>query len=159
MREAIGTTYVLNFIIVFFALFIFIFIGTLSYTKAFKVKNKIIDIIENHDGDIEASLGLNMDVENEINSKLNEIGYRISNNQTCETDGRFSDASPINKRGTSTYRYCLYKFTTDRGNYYGVVSYIYFEIPIIGVKLEFPVYGETKVFTELTKGWMKWMLL
>lgn len=152
MKEAIGNAAIFGIVIVFVGVFIGLFATSSSYTKAFKVKNKIIDIIENHDGDIEASLGLNMDVENEINSKLNEIGYRISNNQTCETDGRFSDASPINKRGTSTYRYCLYKFTTDRGNYYGVVSYIYFEIPIIGVKLEFPVYGETKVFTELTKG-------
>jgi hypothetical protein len=36
---------------------------------------------------------------------------------------------------------------------------MYFEVPIIGTKLEFPIYGETKVFTEISKGWVKWMLL
>jgi hypothetical protein len=32
------------------------------------------------------------------------------------------------------------------------VTYLYFEVPIIGTKLEFPIYGETKVFTEISKG-------
>lgn len=150
MREAIGTSYIVNFIVVFFALFILIFVGTLSYTKAFKVKNKIIDIIENHDGEIGTTI-LKRNVEDEINSKLSEIGYRISSNNTCNTDGRFSDGTILTKNNGSTYRYCIYKFHTSKGDYYGVVSYIYFEIPIIGAKLEFPVYGETKTFTELDK--------
>lgn len=151
MREAIGTSYIVNFIVVFFALFILIFVGTLSYTKAFKVKNKIIDIIENYDGDIEGPSGLSSTVEDKINSKLSEIGYRISNQNTCETDGRFDDADAVLTKKSSTYRYCIYKFNTSRGSYYGVVSYIYFEVPIIGSKMEFPVYGETKIFTELDK--------
>lgn len=152
MREAIGTTYVVNFIIVFFALFIFIFVGTLSYTKAFKVKNKIVDIIENRDGiGIENGNKLSSSVKDEIDSKLSEIGYGISNKNTCDTDGRFEDADAVLTQDTSSYRYCIYKFNTSKGSYYGVVSYIYFEIPIIGTKLEFPVYGETKIFTELDK--------
>ena len=45
MREAIGNSFLFYFVIIFFALFIFFFIGTLAYTKAFKVKNKIVDEI------------------------------------------------------------------------------------------------------------------
>ena len=48
MREAIGTSYVVNFIITFFILFILVFLATLSYTNAFKVKNKIVVIIEEY---------------------------------------------------------------------------------------------------------------
>jgi hypothetical protein len=157
MREAIGTSYVISFIVTFFVLFILIFIGTLSYTKAFKVKNRIVDIIESHEGNIEKISGsLDTNVENEINSKLNQIGYRISNESKCKTDGRFSTGTVLKKSSKSTYRYCIYKFTSNNdkiGDYYGVVTYIYFDIPIIGSRLQFPVYGETRTFGLMnTKG-------
>lgn len=147
MREAIGSAYIVNFIIIFIVIFMLFFVGSLSYTKAFKVKNKILNVIEMHDGEIENANGqLNGTVENEINEHLKDIGYRISSKTTCETKGRFSNAVAIGKTGASTYRYCLYKFSNKKGEYYGVVAYMYFEVPIIGAHLEFPVYGETKTF-------------
>ncbi|MBR1717868.1 MAG: hypothetical protein IJ715_01200 [Bacilli bacterium] len=147
MREAIGNSFVLNFIITFVILFILIFVGTTTYTKAFKVKNKIVDTIENYDGKIATGNRLNSSVSDEINEKLGQIGYRIDPSSECKTDGRFSNGTLLSK--TSDYRYCVYKFSTTKGNYYGVVAYIYMEIPVIGAKLEFPVYGETKIFFEL----------
>lgn len=151
MREAIGTSYVVNFIIVFFVIFITLFIGTLSYTKAFKVKNKIIDIIEDYDGDIISANALKPDVQSEIDGKLKSIGYRISNKTTCDAD-RFTEKGaieiPKSTGAASSYRYCVYQKNETNGTYYGVVAYIYFEVPIIGAKLEFPVYGETKTFMK-----------
>lgn len=41
------------------------------------------------------------------------------------------------------------KLNTGKGKYYGVVTYIYFDIPIVGSTVEIPVYGETKTFTEI----------
>lgn len=144
MREAIGNSFIFYFVIVFFALFILFFVGALSYTKAFKVKNRIIDVIENNDG------VMNSGVEEEINANLSEMGYRIDNDATCETKGRFSGYTQVQKQTNSSYRYCIYmKNVNKKGKYYAVVAYMYFEIPIIGAKLEFPVYGETKTFTEL----------
>ena len=158
MREAIGNSFLFYFVITFFALFIFFFVGSLAYTKAFKVKNKIVDEIEIFEGDI---VGGNNTIINEFQSsvdeKLGEIGYRISSDTTCDTNGRFSGSTPLNKTGTSNYRYCIYKYDANvanaeqRGVYYGVVAYMYYEIPIVGIKLEFPVYGETKVFTDLSR--------
>jgi hypothetical protein len=147
VREAIGNSFVLNFIITFIILFILVFVGMSTFTKAFKVKNKIVDTLENYDGKIESSNRLNSDVQNEINEKLGSIGYRIDKTGECKTDGRFSDGQLLSK--DSNYRYCVYKFTTSKGNYYGVAAYAYLEIPIIGAKLEFPVYGETKIFYDL----------
>ena len=148
MREAIGSSFVLNFIITFIIIFILIFVGTLTYTKAYKVKNKIVDTIEYYDGRIESSNRLNGDVQSTINEKLGQIGYRIDNNNTtCSTDGRLK-GTPISK-DNSGYRYCIYKVTTKRGAYYEVVAYAYLEIPIIGAKLQFPVYGETKTFMDI----------
>ena len=146
MREAIGSTFMLNFIIVFIIVFMFIFVGTLSYTKAFKVKNRIVDTIENYDGNIDVGNHLKNEVQTEIDNKLGDIGYRIDQSATCDTDKRF-DGTEILKN--SNYRYCIYRNTTSKGNYYSVVAYIYFEIPIIGTKVEFPVYGETRVFMDI----------
>lgn len=147
MREAIGSSFMLNFIIVFIIIFIFMFVGTLSYTKAFKVKNRIVDTIENYDGNIANGNRLKNEVQSDIDGKLGEIGYRIDQTATCETDDRFSDGVEVLK--SSNYRYCIYKMTTSKGDYYSVVAYIYFELPIIGTKMEFPVYGETRVFMDI----------
>lgn len=152
MREAIGTTYVLNFIIVFFVIFIAFFVGSMVYTKAFKVKNKIIDIIEYYDGDVvDGSNSLKSVPLTDINNKLGSIGYRIANNnQNNCNNNRFTDkGGQIVNKGNSNYRYCIYKFKENRGTYYGVVTYMYFEIPIIGAKLELPIYGETRTFIKL----------
>lgn len=153
MREAIGTTYVVNFIIVFFVIFIAFFVGSMVYTKAFKVKNKIIDIIEYYDGDVvTGNNSLKTAPKTEINSKLGSIGYRIAtgNQNNCGSN-RFTDKKGgiLVEKNNSNYRYCIYKFEESRGTYYGVVAYMYFEVPIIGAKLELPIYGETKTFVKL----------
>ena len=157
MREAIGTSYVVGFIITFFVLFIFVFLATLSYTKAFKVKNKIVDIIEQYDGNVvDTANQLKKNPQNDINKKLKQIGYRVSDKKTCKKNGRYegnafrnNSVQEISKKETSSYHYCIYQVQTSKGNYYGVVTYIYFDIPIIGATVEIPVYGETKVFTKI----------
>lgn len=155
MREAIGTSYVVNFIITFFILFILVFLATLSYTKAFKVKNKIVDIIEEYEGDVvDTSSQLKSGPQGDINSKLGQIGYRVSDKKKCKKNGRyegnaFDNVKEISKNDTSNYHYCIYQVDTGKGKYYGVVTYIYFDIPIVGSTVEIPVYGETKTFTEI----------
>ena len=149
MREAIGNSFVLNFIITFFVIFMFIFVGAIAYTKAFKVKNRIVDTIENYDGNIVNSNGLNSNVKSEIDDELGKMAYRISDKHDCN-NSRFNDRTNMKKIETqSDYRYCIYETETEKGKYYSVVAYVYFEIPIINVKLEFPIYGETRIFMNL----------
>lgn len=145
MKEAIGNAFVMGLVITFIIIFIIFFAGSTSYTKAFKVKNKIIEILEKHDDVLNGSSTdsgiLSDDVEDEINAILSEIGYRISMNQ--------NDCPPRNeKQAVSTetnYDYCIYEYRTSKGVYYGVTAYIYYQIPLIGTELKFPVYGETKI--------------
>ena len=156
MREAIGNSFVLNFIITFLFLFMLIFVATLSYTKAFKVKNRIIDTIENYDGNIANNGTLNTNFKDELDTKLSEMGYRISRKNDCNDakSNRITSNENYNNKVTtlntqSSYRYCIYESDTERGKYYTVVAYIYFEVPLIGAKLEFPIYGETRIFMNL----------
>jgi len=135
MKESIANTYILNIVIVFVIIFMFFFAGSLSYTKAFKVKNKIVDILEKYET-------YDKNAIQEIEQQLGEMGYRVSKgNKACPTrNGKTSIASTIN-----AYRYCVYEYETPKGNYYGVAAYMYFDFPIIGGTMEFPVYGETKI--------------
>ena len=48
MRESIANVFVINFIIVFTIIFIGLFATSSSYTKASKVKNMVLDIVEKY---------------------------------------------------------------------------------------------------------------
>lgn len=150
MKEAFGNTFIVNIVILFVFLFTMFFVGSITYTKAFKVKNKIINIIEKEEKIVQnetspteviANPRLTRNVESLINEELSSIGYRIDNNSNCSNRG----GTVVQKTTSSNYRYCITRHTTKKGSYYGVTAYMYFEIPIIGVKLEFPVFGETKI--------------
>lgn len=138
MRQALGNTFVLNVVIVIVIIMMALIIGSLSYTKAFKVKNLIISTIEEHEkfDDVARS---------SIESSLAEMGYRINRNgvQRCKVDATSDETALTN---SSSYRYCVVQRKTAKGVYYRVTSYMYFDFPIIGEKLEFPVYGETRMF-------------
>ncbi len=135
MKESIANAYIFNIVIVFVVIFIFFFAGSLTYSKAFKVKNRIVDIIEKYED-------YNTDAVTEISSTLGEMGYRVNtSNKGCDIrNGKESLTMTFN-----SYRYCVYEYETPKGKYYGVAAYMYFDLPIIGQSLEFPVYGETKI--------------
>ena len=162
MKEAIGSSYIFWMVIFFVGLFIVFFASSLNYTKAFKAKNRIVEILEKYDDVLnekasicgaEGECTLSTVVDEEISDNLYEMGYRISSNpDECEIPERFDGAFIVNKISTNNYEYCIYGTNTDKGTYYGVKTYVYFEIPIIAVKLKFPVYGETKINGILGNG-------
>ena len=145
MREAIGNAFIINFVIVFVGIFIFFFAGSLAYTKAFKVKNKIINIIEER-GSYDTS---SEDLKTEITNYLKDAGYRIVSTGSCPTrEGmELVNGSNGNNNIINGYLYCVWKNENEsdtRGTYYGVQTYMYFDVPIVGQTVTIPVYGETK---------------
>lgn len=159
MKEAISNSLIFMLVITFLFIFVLLFSASTAYTKAFKVKNKIISILEKRERTIETS-GVTQEILDEIDYALREgeIGYRIvtNNDVRCETDfqNRFKNKNyRLVNKGSDRYRYCIAEFYNDtttrgkkemHGKYYAVITYMYFEIPLIGQDLEFPVYGETK---------------
>lgn len=147
MKEAFGNAFIMGLVITFIIIFMLFFATSTSYTKAFKVKNKIVEILEKHDDILNESSStsgrLRSDVEEEINAVLSDIGYRISPTpNSCPTR---NGVEAVTKSMTAHYEYCIYAYSTTKGTYYGVTAYMYYEIPVIGAKLRFPVYGETKI--------------
>lgn len=144
MKEAIANAGVFNLIIIFVIILLAFFIGSLGYSKAFKVKNKIIEEIEKE--------GNYSDAKDEIEKWLSSIGYRVvkDNSWKCPLEGGNSAI-----KSSSKYQYCVYKFSTcdsdDKikcGTYYRAVAYMYFDVPIISGLIKIPVKGETVVFTK-----------
>ena len=163
MREAIANVGVFNLIITFVIILLAFFIGSLSYSKAFKVKSKIIGEIEKDQGYVVSG---NYKTEDNIQSWLAGIGYRVNTDRSwkCPTIAS-SDSQIVTNNGKaintiSNYQYCVYEFNTcikngatvdssKCGKYYRVVAYMYFDVPIFGDLVKIPVTGETVTFTEL----------
>lgn len=138
MKSATGNTLLINIIITFLVIVLAILVASITYTKAFRVKNRIIDIIESYEGDFH-NKGDN--IIGEINSSLNSVGYKISTNNRCAN----REGATLITTG-SNYHYCIYEYITSRGSYYGVTAYMYLDIPAVGSYLKLPVRGQTKVF-------------
>ena len=130
MRESIGSAMLFYIIITFVVIIIVTLVGSLSYSKAFKLKTKIVDIVERYHG----YNAENEEQQTEINALLAKAGYRIGNS-SCEE----------NNLSNSNYNYCVYGYDTPKGPYYKVVVFIEFEIPLINAVLRFPLSGETEI--------------
>lgn len=148
MKEAIANAGVFNLIIVFVTILLLLFIGSLSYTKAYKVKDRIVR-------EIEKNKGYDDSVQADLEDWLSDVGYRYSGSAfSCpSTDNSGGKMVPI----TSVYDYCIYEHDVSgssgvTGHYYSVVSYMYIELPIIRDVFRVPVRGETNTIINTIEG-------
>ena len=160
MKEAIANAGVFNIVIIFVIILLAFFVGSLGYSKAFKAKNKIVEEIEKDQG---YTIGINDSTETRVEQWLSKIGYRVNtgnskNSESCPSKASGNGGASgklINSNGT--YQYCVYEFDTcnkdsDKaicGKYYIVITYMYFDVPIISGLLKLPVTGETMIFNEI----------
>lgn len=153
MRESIGNSLLLNLVIIFSGIVILFFIGIISYSKAYRVKNRIIDVIEKYDGYTTGAI-------DEINKSLSEAGYSLSTkncngaqrhlNEIISKKNEAGEEVPLNigQLNSSEYNYCIYEISgksSDSSKYYMVATFVHFDFPVIGDFINIPVYGETKI--------------
>lgn len=141
MREGLGSVALYNIIIVFIIMTFSILAGTMSYSKAFKANNRIINAIEMYEGynDLSAE---------KINNELRGLGYQFENS-VPKCDNR-RGLVPMEKNPTnSNYRFCIYAQNVDTRTYngryveYGVITYVSIDMPIVGDFFKIPVYGKS----------------
>ncbi len=146
MKEALGNSMVYNLILVFIGVMIAILVGVSAYTKGFKIRNRIINRIEEFDG-------YNTTAKNIIEGDLHDLGYKITSGNSCKeivkNDEYGENTVELLTDSTSNvYNYCVYEYSVDRGTYYGVTVFITIDIPLIGDRINIPLYGETKVIYD-----------
>lgn len=140
MRAAIGNSLLLGIIVTFFSIVLLVLISSITYTKAFRIKNRIID-------EIEAVETFDQGVVDTLNVVFREIGYKTNaymNNSSCDN---IAPAGGTLVNTTSAYHYCVFKMNSakDGGYYYKVISFAYLDFPLIS-SIQIPVRGETKIF-------------
>ena len=144
MKEAIANVGVFNLIIIFVTILLSFFVGSLGYSKAFKVKNLIVN-------EIEKNKAFNNEVSQEIEDSLSKIGYRMNTSNNSIVCPIEDGQRAINQN--SNYQYCVYEFRNTTGvksaTFYRVVAYMYFDVPIFNDLVNIPVRGETISFVEI----------
>ena len=159
MRESIGGGWLFGIVIIFIFLFSGFLAYSVSYTRAFNVKNEVINYIEQNMGftkytgvkdiknEVDASV-LNESVEGKIHYLVTKAGYDFETNAnvgSCPTNNNFD--------GVCIIKYCKYNNdgTLDKVSdpYYKVTTYITFNIRVLGLNFTIPISGETSpIYTD-----------
>lgn len=153
MKEAMGGTWLTGLVIVFIFLFAGFLAYSISYTKAFRVKNEILNLIERNEGFTNSANDLNnitddalkndSSVEGKAFAYIKSMGYNYS-----IFDGTNDPCASNNIGEKQKGGYCLIKYCPKAGEsekvYYKVTTFIALSIPIINVTVKLPISGETK---------------
>jgi len=146
MRESIGGAWLFGIVITFIFLFSAFLAYSVSYTRAFNMKNEIINYIEQNegfsrfDGDVHnANLKDDTTVEGKVFYLIKNSGY---NYQVAETV-----ACPLGAENMPG-GYCLTKICSGDSDKsltsYKVTTYIALSIPLINITVKIPISGETR---------------
>lgn len=145
MRDAFGGIVNIAFILAFIVIVSGYLAFNVNYTKAFRVKNKIITTLEQYEG--RCAVGSTCD--NQIVSYMNDLGYKAPSSFNCP-DGS------TKQNGYCIERVVAYSNTgsidSSEKFYYKVTTAIVIDIPIINKLLPnfklFRVSGNTKLLED-----------
>jgi len=150
MRDAVGGTFMIRVFLIFLATYI-VFIGiALNYAKAFRVKNKVIDIIEQNEGVEEFNNTSDMALK-DIDAYMNRISYKINNNKkgiTKDVCQKYLNSDHI--YANDNFGYCIGKKNPHYidnnivAEYYQVATFVDIYIPLVELHYLIPVKGETR---------------
>lgn len=145
MREAVGGGLLFNLVVIFTSIIILLFVAIIAYSKAYGVKNRIVSVIEEYSG-------YTNDAITGINKTLKDVGYKSMYSGRCE-DTRVKNhvqqmgGDPKGNLNKKNFDYCVYEVNNggiQGGKYYIVVTFVSFEFPVIGDRIVYPVYGQTR---------------
>lgn len=138
MKESISTSYLVMMVAILITVISVLIITFFSYSRAYKTKNKIVDIIEKYEG-------YDSRTKKEIDQYLKDVGYNVlRKSKSCPS---FNGQSAMEHN--STYAYCVYEFDTNRGKYYSVYIFVNINLPIFNDFVELKVKGQSRTIYDL----------
>ena len=148
MRETIGSTWIYQLVIVFILIFVSFLILALTYSKNFKTKNEILNIIEKYEGVTKDSVGI-------INNYLSYTGYQTKGH--CpKNEGVWIGSTNLNSTDlvkavdNNKYYYCIKRTSSSKPTQSGKTSTNknrYFYEVVIFYKFNLPVLGDISTFS------------
>ena len=145
MREAIGGTWLFGLVITFIVFFASFLAVSINYSRAFNIKNEIVNIISKYEGDTP-------DSRKAIADYLNNSGYLVPG-KCPESDEKGSYIGYDNKgdkvEGENSLSYfCIKKWSGNNSSieraYYSAVIFFRIDLPIVGSLTTFSIKGETE---------------
>jgi len=138
MRESIGGAWILGIVMTFIVLFASFLAVSINYSKAFKVKNNVVDLIEKNEG-------MNTRAAEEIWDYLQSQGYILKGKcRNSEALGFDVDGVASNQNQSL---YCVKRNKIDDTaldkTYYSVEVFFRLDLPVLGDIFTFSVTGET----------------
>lgn len=140
MRDSVGGTFMIYVFIIFLAVYITFVAVAFNYARAFRVKNKVIDIIEQNEGISDYTDISDNSVLGQIDDYLGQVSYIVKGID----EDKCSGYDYVN----STRGYCINEYSTTyngvSSKYYKVMTFIRLEIPFMNLGFTIPVKGETR---------------
>lgn len=154
MRDAFGGAFSIKLMLIFLMLYISFICVALNYARAFRVKNRIINIIEQNEGYCGSNVSK---IDDEVNQYLNNAGYYINYTSVSNVvgeGGKYGCLNDFNAPNNISRGYCIYRKDNNQSTscgdrvVYSVETYMMFDIPIIstftGLNFPITIKGETK---------------
>lgn len=162
MREAIGGSQLLLIVVTIFIVTMMLLAGSIGYTKAFKARNAILNIVQSHGAYGEDAVTLmakdNGAAEEEIASLLNNMGYNVTigSSNGCKKLDELKNNSSLSNVSCwkgNQYNFSVYSMLEQENSTwrYGVETYMYFELPLFGKTdlFSFPLYADSYTFFKV----------
>lgn len=177
MKEAIGGTWLFQLVIFFVLLFVGFVCLSINYTRAFDVKDKIINEVERNGGFKESENFTDDYVLNTISEYMKKVGYRSVG--PCSSDefdvGCDRNGKCVKPNKSTKYSYCLKEIKYDNSaddkelqgigkglygdhqvkneffylSYYRVRVFYTLDLPIMNQFFTFNINGDTKTLYRI----------
>ena len=144
MRDAFGGTFMLKLFMVFFIIYVS-FIGVaLNFAKIYRVKNNVINILEQYKYNGKTTAGNSID--DRLESYLRSVPYQFRPLSEADmTNYCSAERDLVDSYLFTNYGVCVIKKGEAGKNYYGVTVYHMIEFPVLDIKLPITASGETIV--------------
>jgi len=152
MRETIASTWIYQLVIIFILMFVAFLVLSLTYSKNYKTKNEIINIIEKYEG-------VNVKSVQIINNYLIYNNYKIKGR--CPAGSGWKGVTDLDSTkledvdSDTKYYYCINKkYSSKKANekkgsivkskmFYQIKIFFKFNLPVVGDIYTFTVDGTT----------------
>lgn len=137
MSESYGNTLLITVMMIFVVMMVSFTAVIVNIAKTFRVKNQIIDYVEQYKYGTGTTDGECID---KIDQYLSYTGY-----QKVELDDKITCNGVWYEKG-----YCISPVGTDDNTYYKITVYVSVSLPFFEVSLRLPISGESRAIVNLS---------
>lgn len=137
MRDAFGGTFMIKLFLVFIVFYVTFMTIAVNYAKVFRVKNNVINILEQSQFNYDNESDWNDIVTDRIDSYLSGAAYNYGSNVSVKNNC-ISQGGRLSNNGV-----CITKLSDS---YYRATVYLVVSFPLFNLSFAIPISSETEVY-------------